>query len=74
MAQLTLQLDSETASKIRQAAEREGVSQDEWVSRLIKVQLADWPDSVKQLAGAWPDLDVEALRQDPGKDTPRETL
>lgn len=74
MAHLTLDLDSETASKIRQAAEREGLSLDEWVSRLIRVRLAGWPDSVRQLAGAWPDLEVGTLTQDYGKDTPREAL
>lgn len=72
MAQLTLQIDSETAAKVQQAAEREGLSQDEWISRLIRIRLADWPDSVKRLAGAWPDLEAETLR--PSQDVPRETL
>lgn len=73
MAQLTLDLDSETASKVRRAAEREGLSQDEWVSRLIRVRLADWPDLVKQLAGAWPDFEVQTPPQ-ADEDAPRETL
>ena len=74
MAQLTLDIDSETASKVRKAAEREGLSQEEWVSRLIKIRLENWPDAVTHLAGAWPDLDTETLRQEEGKDVPRETL
>ncbi len=75
MAQLTLELDSETVLKMRRVAEQEGLSQNEWVSRLIEVRLAAvWPDSVKQLAGAWPDFpEAEALRQE-DKDAPRETL
>jgi hypothetical protein len=74
MARLTLTLDTETALKIQRAAEREGLSQDEWVSRLIKVRLADWPDAVRQLAGAWPDFpEADVLRQG-DRDAPRETL
>ncbi|CAA9584185.1 MAG: hypothetical protein AVDCRST_MAG86-3543 [uncultured Truepera sp.] len=75
MAQLTLDLDADTASKVRRAAEREGLSQDEWVSQLIKVRLAAvWPDSVVRLAGTWPDFEAESVRQRGEKDTPRETL
>jgi hypothetical protein len=63
MAQVVLDLDLETATKMQQSAEREGLSQSEWVTRLIKARLASaWPDSVKQLAGAWPDFpDAETL-------------
>ena len=74
MAQLTLQIDSETASRVQRAAEREGLSQNEWVSRLIRIRLESWPDAVTQLAGAWPDLDTDTLRQDERKDVPREAL
>ncbi len=75
MIQLTLELDSETVLKLRRAAEREGLSQSEWISRLIEIRLGEvWPDAVKQLAGAWPDFpEAEALRQE-DNDVPRETL
>jgi hypothetical protein len=74
MARLTLNLDTETALKVRQAAEQEGLSQDEWISRHIKVRLVAWPDAVRQLAGAWPDFpEADVLRQG-NRDAPRETL
>jgi len=76
MSQLTIYLEPELAAKMRQAAESEGVSQSQWVSRLIKEKLATtWPEGVKQLAGAWPDFpEAEELREDQGQDVPRETL
>ncbi len=81
MAQLTLQLDAETALEVQRAAEREGLSQSEWVTRLVEAQLKGaWPDAVVQLAGAWPDFpEAEAIRrgykkQGDEKDLPRETL
>lgn len=76
MAQLTLYLDQDTADKTRRAAESEGLSQSQWVARLIQRRLTNtWPQAVVELAGAWPDLpEVEALRYELGDDAGRETL
>jgi len=76
MAQLTLYLDQETVSKMRQAAESEGLSQSQWVARLIRARLeTQWPQAVRDLAGAWPELpEADELRRGLGDDTPRESL
>ena len=64
MTQLVLELDAETVSKVQEAAKREGLTRDEWLVRLIEGRLrGSWPDSVKQLSGAWPDFpEVETLK------------
>ena len=76
MAQLTLYLDQETVSKMRQAAEGEGLSQSQWVARLIRARLEnEWPQAVRDLAGAWTDFpEVDELRRSLGNDVPRESL
>ena len=52
MAQLTLYLDQETVGKMRQAAASEGLSQSQWVARLIRERLdSEWPQAVRELAG-----------------------
>lgn len=72
MAQVTLYLDDQAARGLRSAAEAEGVSQSQWVARLIRDRLAtSWPESVVALAGAWRDMPTaEELR----RDTPTESL
>ena len=73
MSQLTIYLDPETVSKMKRAAESEGVSQSKWVAKLIEERLAtSWSEEVKQLVGAWADF-PEAERQQ-GEDLPRESL
>ena len=76
MTQLVLELDAETVSKVQEAAERAGLTRDEWLVRLIEGRLSgSWPDSVTQLSGAWPDFpDVETLREQHKEDVPRETF
>ena len=75
MAQLILNLDAETASRLQEAAERAGLTKDERLIQLIKEQLGkSWPDSLRQLSGAWPDFpDAETLREH-HQDVPRETF
>lgn len=72
MAQVTLYLDDLAARGLRAAAEAEGISQSQWVARLIRDRLATrWPESVVALAGAWRDMPTaEELR----RDTPAESL
>lgn len=76
MAQLTLYLDQETVGKMRQAAESEGLSQSQWVARLIKARLeSKWPQAVRELAGAWSEFpEVDELRRTSGEDVAREPL
>ena len=76
MAQVTLYLDNETAAKMRSAAQAAGMSQSRWVSDLIRQKTTgEWPDSIKELAGAWKDFpDQKALRETAGADLERELL
>jgi hypothetical protein len=76
MGQLTLILDQELAEKARQAAKSQGVSQSQWVARLIEEKLTtSWSERVRQLAGAWPDFpEAEELRRSRGQDIAREPL
>jgi hypothetical protein len=70
MAQVTLYLDEEAAAKAS------GLSQSEWVTKVIRQKIADeWPPQVAALAGAWLDLpEAEELRRERGQDAPRENL
>ncbi len=76
MAQLTLYLDEETQSKMRQAAESAGLSQSQWVAGLIRGRLeTHWPQAFRDLAGAWSELpEAEALRSGLGEDLRRESF
>ena len=76
MTQLVLELDTETALKVQEAAERAGLTRDEWLVKLIEGQVGGrWPDPVKQLSGAWPDFpEVKSLREQQQEDVPRETF
>lgn len=76
MSQITLYLDNETAVRLKQVAQDEGVSQSQWVARLIRERISqEWPESVKALAGAWSDLPTaEAIRAGGGVDAHREPL
>ena len=57
MAQVTLYLDDETATNMKQAARRAGVSQSRWLAELVRQRTAsEWPTAVKALCGAWPEF------------------
>ena len=56
MGKLTIYLDKETESKLKQAAKSENTSVSKWVVQAVREQLAsEWPDSVRALAGSWGD-------------------
>ena len=76
MAQVTIYLDSESEKKARLAARAEGVSLSKWVTRRIRANAhAQWPESVRKLAGAWSDLPTaEEIRHSKAKDLRRERL
>jgi len=72
---LTLELDDQTAARVNVVAQNAGLPPDEWIKRLIVQSTADWPASVKALAGAW--RDEPWLEEEPaslGQDVPREPL
>lgn len=54
-AALGVNLKADTAAWVKDAAACAGLSQSQWVARLIRERTRqEWPKSVKALAGAWP--------------------
>ncbi len=76
MGQVTIYLDDETEDKARSAASSKGVSLSKWVAERVRQgALSDWPDYVRELAGAWSDLPSAAkLRRPRGRDAKRTRL
>jgi len=76
MGQVTIYLDDENEQRLRSAAAAAGMPVSRWVAALIQEKTrTEWPDSVRQLAGAWADFpDPEALRAGMGEDMPRESF
>jgi len=76
MPQVTLYIDAETGARMKAAAKAAGVSVSRWVAELIRARTqAEWPASVRRLAGAWPDFpSLRQLRASRAADTPRERL
>ena len=76
MGQVTIYLDNELESKVQQLTKSMHISKSKWVANLIKEKIADeWPESVKNLAGAWTDLpSAEEIREGLGEDIKREGL
>lgn len=75
MGQVTLYLDDQTEKRMRQAAAAAGVWPSHWLAELICQETSairqpadlEWPESVKRLAGAWPDFPTaEEIRGDDG--------
>ena len=74
MGQVTIYLDNEVEIKMRAAAKAMNLSQSKWIANIINEKMADqWPDSVKELAGAWRDFpDLEEIRHTQVPDSHRE--
>lgn len=64
MGQITIHLDMESESKARTYAKKLNISIDKWIAGLIMEKTsAAWPESVKKLAGSWPDFPaIEEIR------------
>ncbi|MBS1828706.1 MAG: CopG family transcriptional regulator [Acidobacteria bacterium] len=76
MAQITIYVDDRTLEQVDQATKSSGVSKSKWITESIQLRLrAEWPESVKALAGAWKDFPLaEEIRAKQGKDSRREKL
>lgn len=80
MAQLTIELDNETARKVADAAAAARMATGDWVAALVRAKIGGdvdpgWPAEVLALAGAWPDFpEADELRHSLAEDTRRETL
>jgi hypothetical protein len=75
VARITVYLEDNIAEKLRSLAESSGVSVSNLVADLIHTKIANkWPESITQLAGAWPDFpSLNEIRQEDPKDAPRES-
>ena len=73
MGQVTIYLDAETEERARAAARAEGVALSRWVAERIQRRArGEWPEAVRALAGAWPDLpSAERIRKSKAKDIAR---
>ena len=76
MGQVTIYLDGEAEKKARAAARAARMSLSRWVTeRIRRGAPAEWPASVRQLAGAWTDLpSAEQIRKRQGRDSSRGQL
>lgn len=76
MGQVTIYLDDETQERARAAARSQGVSLSKWIAERIQYgTLSDWPEHIRQLAGAWSDLpSAEELRKSQSRDAKRAKL
>jgi hypothetical protein len=73
MAQVTLYLDEETADRVKKAARKAGLSRSRWLAELVREKTrTEWPQAVRELAGAWSDLELApGLRRGTGRDSRR---
>lgn len=76
MAQMTIYLDNELESKVKQNVAAMGISLSQFVSGLIRKELhEEWSPAIHQLAGAWDDFpDADTLRQSEAHDCTREAF
>jgi type VI protein secretion system component VasK len=76
MGQVTIYLDDENEKRLKAAAKSAGMPVSRWVAHLVEEKTRTvWPESVRQLAGAWQDFpDLETIRASEGEDSGRESL
>jgi hypothetical protein len=76
MGQITIYLDDETDALLRAAVKASGASQSKWVADAVRSRVRnEWPEAVRALAGAWPDLPSAAeIRLRRATDAARERL
>jgi len=76
MGQVTIYLDRKAERKARAAARAQGVSLSKWVGeRIHRAVPTEWPEAVRQLAGAWTDLpSAGRIRKAQGRDAKRQRL
>lgn len=75
MGQITIYLDERNEKRLKEAARSAGVPVSRWIAQLVEDKTrTDWPESVRNLAGAWQDFpDLETIRENAGDDA-REQL
>lgn len=73
MSQVTLYLDEETQTLMKQAAKASGTSKSRWVAELIRAQASrQWPQAFLEAAGSMPDFPLRGADAAPeAADVPR---
>ena len=76
MAQITIYLDDEVLKMVDEAVRSSGISKSRWIADAVRARIKkEWPDSVRELAGAWPDFpSAQQIRKRSGDDMAREKL
>ena len=76
MAQVTIYLDDEVLSIVNAAVKASGLSKSQWIADAVRARVRkEWPESVRALAGAWPDFPTaEEIRKRQARDVPRARL
>ena len=76
MAQITIYLDDKVLALVKAATRTGGISQSQWIAEAVRRRVkTEWPESVRALAGAWPDFPMaEEIRKNQGADSSREPL
>jgi len=73
LPQVSLYLDGDTAERLRKAAKQAGLSRSRWLAMLVREKTAtEWPQAVRDLAGAWADREVTKGARRTGHDVRRE--
>ena len=69
-------MNAELEAKMREITKSMHISQSKWIANLIREKIADeWPESVKQLAGAWGDFpSAKEIRETLGEDRIRDDM
>jgi predicted transcriptional regulator len=73
MTEIAIELDDETAKRLSEASEKDGISPSAWVKRAIRTQLAEkLPDSFFAVLGTWEDhRSAEEILRDIREEAPQ---
>jgi hypothetical protein len=79
MGQVTIYLDGDTEKLARKEAQAKGIPLSKWVAEKVqRGARAEWPPEVRDLAGAWTDLEsaeqIRARAARAGRDVRRARL
>ncbi len=76
MAQITIYINHELESRVKEMAKAHNMSISRFISRLLEQNIRDnWRPEVKSLAGSWKDFPtLEEIRGDETEDIEREAL
>ena len=75
MTEIAIELDDQTAKRLNEASEKDGISPSAWVKRAIQIRLEDkLPDSFFAVLGTWEDdRSAEEIFRDVRAEAPQAT-